>query len=345
VSRARTGAALVAAGVLLLAAAAGAIAYPWWWTQRQRVVARNLVASGAAPVESPPAPAAADGGSCPRAPRAPRAAEATGVLVVPAIGLVAPVLEGLSDSVLDVAVGHDPASPLPGVAGEAILEAHDVSYFSALDRLRPGEEVIWATGCRRLVFRTLATTVSEPGVTVPTPPSGFGLALVTCWPTNALWWTPDRFVVETTLSSVSNAAKPRQAPEVTPVHLVVPAPAALVRQGLGLNENPVVLGTLQVTGSPTTAWRLGPGPLDAARVGLEAYFALRRTVEAQNRSWWSQLALPGVRLPTSWSDAGVVNTIVRAQGEQVVAVDLVSSGESVVLAVHGHDLLASAVAG
>ena len=342
-SRAGTGAAaLIAAGVLLLAAAAAAIAYPCWWTQRQRVAARTLVASAPAPLERPAPRAAGRGGSCPRALLKSRAA---GVLVLPAIGLVAPVLEGLSDSVLDVAVGHDPASPLPGGAGESILEAHDVSYFSALDRLRPGDEVIWATGCRRLVFKTVGTTVSEPGATVPTPPSGSGLALVTCWPTNALWWTPDRFVVETTLSSVSSTAAPRQAPQVTPVQLVVPAPPALARQGLGLDENPVVLGTLQVVGSPATAWRLGPGPLDAARAGLEAYFALRRTVEAQNRTWWSQLALPGVRLPTSWSDAGVVNTIVRARGEQVVAVELVSSGESVVLAVRGQDLLASAIAG
>jgi hypothetical protein len=256
---------------------------------------------------------------------------------------VAPVVEGVSDAVLNVAVGHDPASPMPGAAGEAILEAHDVSYFSSLNRLRPGENVIWARGCRRWEFKVVSTTVSGPGAVVPTPPSGFGIALVTCWPSDALWWTPDRFVVETTLSSVASSA-PSQAPDVTPVDLVVPAPQALVRLGLGLEDNPVVLGTLGVEGSPATAWRLGPGPLDAARIGLEDYFALRRAVESQNRLWWSKLALPAVPLPSAWSNAGVVDTIVHARGESVDEVDLVSAGETVVLVVRGRDLMAARVA-
>jgi sortase A len=258
---------------------------------------------------------------------------------------VAPVVEGLSDAVLNVAVGHDPASPMPGDAGEAILEAHDVSYFSALDRLRRGEEVIWALGCRRWVFKTVSTTVADPGTLLPTPPSGFGLALVTCWPSNALWWTPDRFVVETTLSSVASAATPPGTPSVTPVDLVVPAPPALVRVGLGLEDNPVVLGTLRVEGSPTTAWRLGPGPLDAARVAVEDYFALRRTVESQDRLWWSKLALPDAPLPSAWSSSGVVDTIVHVRGESVEGVDLVSATQAVVLVVRGRDLFASRVTG
>jgi hypothetical protein len=158
-----------------------------------------------------------------------------------------------------------------------------------------------------------------------------------------LWWTPDRFVVETSLSSISSAAAPRQTPSLTPVELVVPAPVALVRLGLGLDNNPVVLGTLRVTGTAASAWRLGPGPLDAARIGLEAYFALRRTVESQNRVWWSKLAMPGVGLPRSWSYSGVVDTVVQARGDRVEEVELVSPGETVVLVVRGRDLVAARV--
>lgn len=331
--------ALVAAGVLLFGAACLAAAYPWWWTHRQVSVARSLVASAPDAVERPVSSTRARSWCS----QAPRTSEVAGVLVIPALGLVAPVVQGLSDAVLNVAVGHDPASPMPGTAGEAILEAHDVSYFSALDRLGPGEAVIWAQGCRRWVFKIVSTTVADAGTLLPTPPSGFGLALVTCWPSNALWWTPDRFVVEATLSSIASATAPPRAPNVTPVKLVVPAPRSLVRPGLGLEDNPVVLGTLRVEGSPATAWRLGPGPLDTARIGLEDYFALRRTVESQDRLWWSKLALAGVPLPTSWSNAGVVNTIVHARGESVDEVDLVSTGETVVLVVRGRDLVAARV--
>ena len=327
------------AGVLLLGAACAAVAYPWWWTHRQTSVARSLVASAPDAVERPASP----GPSRPGCSLPPRTNPVSGVLVIPALGLVAPVVQGLSDAVLNVAVGHDPGSPMPGAPGEAILEAHDVSYFSALDRLRRGDAVIWAVGCRRWVFKAVSMTVAGTGTLLPTPPDGFGLALVTCWPSNALWWTSDRFVVETALSSVSSAATARQAPSVTPVDLVVPAPSALSHLGLGLEDNPVVLGTLEITGTPANAWRLGPGPLDAARVGLEAYFALRRTVESHNSLWWSKLALPGVALPSSWSDSGVVDTVVVARGQSVQDVDLVSSGESVAFVVRGHELVASRV--
>jgi len=331
--------ALVAAGVLLVASACAATLYPWWWSQRQISAARSLVASAPDEVEQPES-AAGHANACTQAVRK---SVVSGVLVIPAIGLVAPVIEGISDPVLDLAVGHDPASPIPGAAGEAILEAHDVSYFSALDQLRRGDEVIWAVGCRRWVFKTISTTVASPGTVLATPSNGFGLALVTCWPSDALWWTPNRFVVETILSSVSSAAAPRRAPKVTPVELAVPAPPSLLRLGLGLDDNAVVLGTLRVTGSPAVQWRLGPGPLDAARVGLEAYFALRRTVEAQNHLWWSKLALPDVALPPSWSASGVVDTVVQAEGERIEDVKLESTGESVVLVVHGRDLVASQV--
>jgi LPXTG-site transpeptidase (sortase) family protein len=195
VNRRLAAAATLVAGVLLVLGALTAIAYPCWWTHRERSAERSLVASAPDPVERPASPAA-HGAPCSQTGRK---SAVSGVLVIPALGLAAPVIEGLSDRVLSVAVGHDPATPEPGGPGEAILEAHDVSYFSALGRLRPGDEVIWAAGCRRWVFKTILTTVAQAGTLLPTPPSGSGLALVTCWPTNALWWTPDRFVVETSL--------------------------------------------------------------------------------------------------------------------------------------------------
>ncbi len=332
---------LVAAGVVIVGAAFLGMTYPWWWSQREQSASRSLVASAPDSVERP------DLSSSPRTgcSQVLESARVSGVLVIPAIGLVAPVIDGLSDQVLSVAVGHDPATPAPGRFGEAILEAHDVSYFSALDQLRRGDEVIWARGCRRWVFETVSTMVGRPGTLLPTPPGGTGLALVTCWPTNALFWTAERFVVETSLISVETATALRSTPSVTPVDLVVPAPRALVDLGLGLDENPVVLGTLRVTGSPSQVWRLGPGPLDAARVGLGAYFALRRTVESQNHLWWSELALAGVPLPKTWSDSGVVDTVVRARGERVVEVELVSPGETVALVVRGRDLMAASVSG
>jgi hypothetical protein len=68
-------------------------------------------------------------------------------------------------------------------------------------------------------------------------------------------------------------------------------------------------------------------------------------VESQNHLWWSELALAGVPLPKAWSDSGVVDTVVRARGERVVEVELVSPGETVALVVRGRDLMAASVSG
>jgi sortase (surface protein transpeptidase) len=63
------------------------------------------------------------------------------ILAVPAIGLEAPVLQSLGDSVLNEAVGHDPASVWPGSKGISILLAHDASHFSGLGAVHAGNRV------------------------------------------------------------------------------------------------------------------------------------------------------------------------------------------------------------
>src|SRR5216684_483307 len=117
-----------------------------------------------------------------------------GLLEVSRINLVAPVLEGTDDPQLNVAVGHDPNSVWPGSAGNAVLLAHDVSYFVNIDRLKPGDIVRYETACDVYSFRVQSFVVVKAGAPVYNTP-GPTLTLVTCWPTNALWFTPDRYLV------------------------------------------------------------------------------------------------------------------------------------------------------
>ncbi|HEV2361832.1 MAG TPA: sortase, partial [Acidimicrobiales bacterium] len=170
-----------------------------------------------------------------------------GILEVPAIDVRAPVVQGLGDAQMNVAVGHDPPTPWPGYPGESIVEAHDVSYFSAIDTLKIGQEVTWEDACRTRTFKVVGTVVTKPGAPIPTAPGGTGLALITCYPTDALFWTSYRFMVETALVSTSERGSQPVAP-VEPVEpatdLVVPAPADLVAEGLTLQDNSIYLGTL-----------------------------------------------------------------------------------------------------
>lgn len=290
-------------GVLLLGLALAGAAYPLWWDHRSSVGGNALLQRArrsTTAVQRHGTPV----GVCPGT-QAGRLARATvrrpGVLSIPAIGLTAPVLEGLSDAVLNVSVGHDPVTVWPGAHGESVLLAHDVSYFSGLDRVRPGDRVIWRLGCYQAVFRVLHARVAAPGALLYAPPSGYGLALITCWPTDALFWTPERFIVEATRVGTRSAIPPATVPRGSVTRLEVPAPPALASRGLALGQLGVIAGRLTIFGSPSESFRQGRGPLAAADTALEEYAAAHTTAVEQNQAWWSAIALGGVPMPRTWS--------------------------------------------
>ena len=117
-----------------------------------------------------------------------------GLLEAPKISLTAPVQQGTSDAVLNVAVGHDASSVWPGTDGTAVFNAHDVSYFLNIDHLSAGDRLVYQTACNEYDFVVQGHAVVTAGSPVYNTP-GPSVTLVTCWPTNALWFTPDRYVV------------------------------------------------------------------------------------------------------------------------------------------------------
>lgn len=330
--------------VLLVATATVGIVYPLWWDHRSGTIGHELLQRGLTGLPSGSGAVAA--GRCDGSPTSSHTEASTalpGVLEIPSIGLKAPVVNGMTTSVLEVAVGHDPTTVWPGEPGESILLAHDVSYFSGLDRVRPGALVIWKLGCAETEFRVSADTVAKPGAAVAVPPSGAGLALVTCWPTNALFWTPNRFVVETTIYTTRTLGTPVASRLPPLVHLVVPAPPALAAEGLALGQSGVVVGTMTFTGSPSASFTQGPQPLAIESAALEDYAAAAKTADAGEQSWWSALALPGVALPAPWSIVYYTNVTLSVTGANVEQVVLSSPAATVTLVVHDGELLVAAV--
>lgn len=311
-----------AAGALLLSIAVVGIAYPLWWNHRSSNTGQALLqrtypaAIMARPGKVLPTCGSQPGGSVVGAPR-----QQPGVLKIPAIGLTAPVLQGLGHSVLDVAVGHDPVTVWPGAQGESILLAHDVSYFSGLDKLKPGATVTWSLGCERSVFRVMAVSVTRPGAIIPAPASGSGLALITCWPTNALFWTPERYIVQTVLVTQQSLRHPTSPLPSSFTPLEVSAPHSLAAEGLSPVQSGITLGHLTISGSPSSSFREGPDPLMAANIALREYVAAAKTAAAGNRSWWSALAVTGLPLPARWSlvyDTNVTLVVKGSVVEQVM---------------------------
>jgi sortase A len=226
-----------------------------------------------------------------------------GLLEIPALGLVAPVLQGTSDAVLADAVGHDPASAWPGRPGTAVLSAHDVTWFSSIGGLRQGDVVRYVTPCRTYIYQVTAHDIVAAGSPVYTTAAA-RIVLDTCYPFNALYLTSTRYLVYASLAeAIPTDPVPAAAP--APPVPAVPVPLPLARQGLGLDENDTPLGTLTLAGTPSPAWRQSSAPFDDETAALTAYFGVIRSAEQARRSWWADLApsVPAAAAGPLWNGA------------------------------------------
>lgn len=250
-----------------------------------------------------------------------------GVLSLPKLNVVAPVESGTGDAELNVAVGHADSTPWPGTAGTAVLLAHDVSYFANIDQLALGDVVDYRVGCTTYVFHVTGHQVVTAGSAVPQL-AGDGLVLDTCWPTNALWFTPNRYLVEAHEVSVETSHSAAAAPQSWPTDYVSAAPAALVAQGLTLADNYAPMGTMTLSGTPDGAWAQSPAPLAVEAAALAAYFGGLKAADQQRSDWWDALA-PGLLMPTPLSGAWVsgqdspLDVTIHTVGSTPTAVTLV----------------------
>lgn len=225
--------------------------------------------------------------------------QVAGLLDIPTLGMQAPVVQGEDEGVLAEAVGHDSSSVWPGQDGSSVLAAHDVSYFAHISSLKPGDRITYLDGCHADVFVVTGSQVVAAGSTVVNTPTPY-LVLDTCWPTNALWYTPNRFLVfaqEVAVLNQPSAVATRAGRLVrNEAPLQVPVPAALAAQGLTLNDNSTPLGTMTVAGHPSAAFIESPMPLDVEESALTAYFGGLHALAQSEAAWWSQIA-PHVPVP------------------------------------------------
>jgi sortase A len=213
-----------------------------------------------------------------------------GLVEASTIAMKAPVLGGDGDPQLDVAVGHVPGSSWPGQPGTTLLAAHDVTYFNHIDDLQTGATVSFVTPCATYNYKVVDSEIVQAGSPLYTSPSQDLLVLETCYPLNALYLTPQRFLVTAELTQTRPVGEPSTVSEL-PIP-TVPAPAPLLAQGLTLATNDLPLGTLDEQGDPSLAWDGSTGPFDATASVLEEYFGALRSAEQNEQTWWRALSTP-----------------------------------------------------
>lgn len=305
-------------GVALLWGALGVLGYRLGW-QSHAAHARTALLryapspeplqGSATPCSTEPATPASDG-------------VLTGVLTIPKLGVKAPVESGTSDQILNDAVGHFDGFAWPGQEGTSVLLAHDVSYFGRLASLQPGDQVSYQSGCETYTFTVTGHQIVKNGAPVPSLP-GKAVVLDTCWPTDALWYTPDRYLVEAVQSQVSvgNAPAAPARPSF-PTNYAGTASPALQATGLTLETNEEPMGTMAFQGSPSAEWEQSPAPLALEEAALADYFGGYHAATAGNSTWWSSVA-PGVPMPAPMagarpglSSASALNVTITAAGSQ-----------------------------
>ena len=270
----------------------GLIALPIWIGPAARVAATQLtrplpgsLSTRRLPTAAPVIPAPPNG-------------SVVAQLVIPALRLNVPVVQGTGFGQLFFNPGHYAGSVLPGEPGTAVIAAHNATFFRHLNALHRGSRITVETRQGAFLFavtgaRVVSDTAGLPNTVAPS------LDLEACYPLNALYFTPDRYIVFSRLiRSSPGTPAPRLAPvrpSLTRYRADIPT-SIESRFSLSLADNSLPMGTLTYHAPRTAevlAFEESPNPLEAETVAISLWLAYVDASRSGNRS--ALAALLGVR--------------------------------------------------
>ena len=124
--------------------------------------------------------------------------------------------------------------------------------------------------------------------------TGPSMVLDTCWPPNALFFTPDRLLVRATeVGAATKGANLNAGAQfiqtVKSTDYTTSAPPALQAQGLTLEQNEAPMGTMKLVNA-SVAFSQSPAPLSLEAAALETYFGGLHAGAQRQAAWWAALA-------------------------------------------------------
>jgi len=101
----------------------------------------------------------------PADPNAPEPVNELGTIEIAKINVTKGMFEGVTLTTLNRGPGHWPGTAMPGQAGNVVVGGHRTSHdkpFRYIDKLDPGDEVIFNTDDGRFVYRVTSSEVVTP---------------------------------------------------------------------------------------------------------------------------------------------------------------------------------------
>ncbi len=131
-----------------------------------------------------------------------------GSIEIKSADILAPVIQGDSDEILDVAAGHGFAYALPGEGGKVVVSAHRNTLFETLGEVSPGDEIIFHTYWGDYTYEMqeyLIFDMDDPSYLL-SEEEGETLVLYTCYPFDYIGSAVERYAIICT---------PKEGSEVT----------------------------------------------------------------------------------------------------------------------------------
>lgn len=220
-----------------------------------------------------------------------------GSLTIPQLRLKTAFVQGTSYGDLLLAPGHFSGSVLPGQMGTSVIAAHNATYFRHLDALRIGGSVVVTTQQGTFWFRVVGHGVVSDTAGLPNLNAQPGLDLEACYPLDALYFTPTRYVVYTVLVKDQLRQSPVTAtvsPSVSYSAEILPAIAKAYP--LPLSDNSVPMGTMHYVAPSTDrvlAFKQSGNSLEVEARAIDLWDAARYTSQNGNWAWFSSLFVKG----------------------------------------------------
>jgi len=284
-------------------------------------------------------------GSVPRLPQ-PALGTVMGTIRIPAIHVDAAFVQGTTESLLLGAPGHFDGSVLPGEDGLSVIAGHNATYFHFLNRLTPHDVILVTTQQGTFRFQETFHAIWPANAGLPNS-SAPTLALEACYPLNALYFTPDRYIVFARLVKASPVAQVPTGPASVSPYQPAILPAIYHAYNLLLQDNNLPQGTLTYQG-PVSSARLAAfiargTPLSLVNAAVELVLAYQDTSQHGQVAWRNALFLAGNSADNPYGDHAQiqyidrVNYVITLNGEAqptaitVIAPDVLVNGQAMAI--------------